>query len=83
MTRIDYRVPCRQCGHNAHSESLGCPNCLPGLGCGLEPDQPEDWPTVRGPGSEDAIDMADFTVGPLEVLCSQCHLIHRPGQECP
>ena len=80
---FDYRVPCRKCGHRGHSEVLGCPNCLPGLGCGLEPDQPEHWPTVRGPGSEDAIDMAEFEVGAREVICAQCHLIHRPDQECP
>jgi hypothetical protein len=42
-------------------------------GTGAEPWRP----------SEDAIDMREFEVGAREVICAQCHLIHRPGQECP
>lgn len=41
------------------------------------------WEDGRGPGSADAIEMAAFTVGPYEALCRECHMIHRPGVECP
>ncbi|AGU91992.1 hypothetical protein ADAWI_79 [Mycobacterium phage Adawi] len=81
MTRP--KVICRKCGHNAHSEALGCSSCLPGLGCGPEADFPDPWDDGRGPGSADALDLAELTVGAREVICAQCHLVHRPGQECP
>ncbi|AEJ94662.1 hypothetical protein FDI63_gp081 [Mycobacterium phage ChrisnMich] len=75
------KVTCRQCGHNAHSESLGCPSCLPGTGCGPEPELPEDWPRIIGDGP--AYDMRDFTLGPEEFICAECRLVHRRNQECP
>lgn len=31
---------------------------------------------------DDPKDMSEFTVGPLEVLCAKCWLIHRPEVEC-
>lgn len=80
---FDYRVPCRKCGHRGHSEVLGCPSCLPGVECGPEPDTELAWPDGRGPGSANALDLAELTVGAREVICAQCHLVHRPGQECP
>ncbi|AER49392.1 hypothetical protein STINGER_78 [Mycobacterium phage Stinger] len=78
---FDTRVPCRRCGHRTHSAVDGCASCLPGIDCGPVPDQPEHWPRILGDGP--AYDMRDFTLGEREVICAQCHLIHRPGQECP
>ncbi|ACF05079.1 hypothetical protein Nigel_76 [Mycobacterium phage Nigel] len=80
---FDTRVPCRKCGHRAHSAVDGCASCLPGIDCGPVPDLELSWPTVRGPGSEDAIDMREFEVDAREVICAECRLVHRPGQECP
>lgn len=51
------------------------------------------WPYPdRGPAYDSAEDpflhgyeeaaLADFTVGPREVLCSECHLVHPKNQEC-
>lgn len=71
---------CRTCGHNAHSEINGCTSCLPGVDCGPDPDMPEDWNDGRGPGSADAIDMDEFTIGPREALCTTCWLIHPEGK---
>jgi hypothetical protein len=40
-----------------------------------------DFDNVAEPGDKAAeYEMADFTVGPLEIFCNDCHLIHRPGQ---
>ncbi|MBV9872057.1 MAG: hypothetical protein JO214_15690 [Frankiaceae bacterium] len=39
-------------------------------------------PPQRGPGSADTLNLADFTVGEREVICSTCWLVHRPGVEC-
>lgn len=41
---------------------------------------PGAWPNDRGPGTADRLDMAEFTVGPKEVLCTTCWLVHRPGR---
>lgn len=63
----------------------------------VEPEDPSSWPYSDRTGppytdpqdghrergfSADPIDMADFTVGPREILCTKCYLIHRPGVEC-
>lgn len=79
---FDYRVPCRRCGHRAHSTVTGCPSCLPGIDCGPTPEPVEDWPDGRGPGTADALDLSEFEVGPREVLCNRCYLVHRPELAC-
>lgn len=45
-------------------------------------DDAASWPERRG-YSADPLSTADLTVGPREVICTQCHLVHRPEQECP
>lgn len=39
-----------------------------------------NWPT-RAPS--DAPTLADITLRRDEMICSACHLVHRPGVECP
>ncbi|AGT12814.1 hypothetical protein PHELEMICH_76 [Mycobacterium phage Phelemich] len=79
---FDPRVPCRHCGHRAHSTVTGCESCLPGIDCGPEPEPSEAWPDGRGPGSADVVDLAEFEVGPREVICAKCWLVHRPDVDC-
>lgn len=70
------------CGLDDHGKNKGCLHCLPGIDCGLLPELPDvEWPEIEiddGP----PINMRDFTLGPREVLCSRCYLMHRADLAC-
>ncbi|AHK12032.1 hypothetical protein Hosp_078 [Mycobacterium phage Hosp] len=34
-------------------------------------------------GQGDGVLLRDVTLAPSEVICAECHLVHRPGTECP
>lgn len=37
----------------------------------------------RGPGTEDAMELAALVLSVREVICAKCRLVHRPEVECP
>lgn len=41
---------------------------------------PSGWP--EGPDADAELAELGFVVGPREVLCSDCHLLHPVGAEC-
>lgn len=62
----------------------------------VAPEDPSSWPygDETGPPygdpqrderqgySADTVDLAAFTLGPREVLCDKCWMMHRPEVEC-